>query len=454
MSFRSHRRLKDSTTISQPRLTLPRHHLVAGILVYISVVNFDPSSRSASRGLPEVRLAHDRLSWSVPSLHLEASGALRRTSLSTVLRRQNDRLGGKKISKGKKMTVLGTGIRNESATLWKENLAAHLICPECRETPPNLVTPDSHETICGTCGLVLADREIDQHSEWRTFSNDDQNNDDPSRVGDAANPLLNGNQLETQISYGAGGSRSRELHRAQNKMSSEKTNKVLMAAYKEIGALCDGFNIPKNVADTAKYLFKIVDDAKAFKGKSQDVIIAGCIFIACRQCKVPRTFTEIFAVTRVTKKEIGRIYKALEKFFTAQNLERINSVVSSGGVPDPNETYTATTSTKPSDLCNRFCNLLDLPFQVTNVSSALADRVTSTGDLAGRSPLSIVAASIYMASFLMGQGKSAKEISSVAHVSDGTIRGAYKQLYAERERLIDPAWIKDGKGDMKNLPAS
>lgn len=76
------------------------------------------------------------------------------------------------------------------------------------------------------------------------------------------------------------------------------------------------------------------------------------------------------------------------------------------------------------------------------------------GDLAGRSPLSIVAASIYMASFLMGHGKSAKEISGVAHVSDGTIRGAYKQLYAERERLIDPAWIKDGKGDMSKLPIS
>ncbi|KAI1933630.1 transcription initiation factor IIB [Ophidiomyces ophidiicola] len=351
------------------------------------------------------------------------------------------------------MSTFGSAARNEaSSSLWKENLAAQLICPECKENPPNLRTPDSHETICASCGLVLADREIDQHSEWRTFSNDDQNNDDPSRVGDAANPLLNGNQLETHISYGQGGAKARELHRAQNKISSEKTNRALLAAYKEIGALCDGFNIQKNVADTAKYLFKVVDDAKAFKGKSQDVIIAGCIFIACRQCKVPRTFTEIFALTRVSKKEIGRIYKALEKFFTAQNLERINSVVSSGGVPDPNETYTTTTSTKPSELCSRFCNLLDLPFQVTNVSSALADRVTSMGDLAGRSPLSIVAASIYMASFLVGQGKSAKEISAVAHVSDSTIRGAYKQLYAERERLIDPTWIKDGKGDLNNLP--
>lgn len=254
-------------------------------------------------------------------------------SYNKIRRRHSSRLRPQKGKVHKaKMAAVGTGLRGEAAQMpWKENLAARLICPECKENPPNLV-PESHETICGSCGLVLADREIDPHSEWRTFSNDDQNNDDPSRVGDASNPLLNGNQLETQISFGTGGARSRELHRAQSKMSTEKTNKALLAAYKEIGSLCDGFNIQKNVADTAKYLFKIVDDAKAFKGKSQDVIIAGCIFIACRQCKVPRTFTEIFAVTRVSKKEIGRIYKALEKFFTAQNLERINSVVSSGGM--------------------------------------------------------------------------------------------------------------------------
>lgn len=230
------------------------------------------------------------------------------------------------------MATVGGDLRKDAASnLWRENLAASLVCPECKEFPPNLTTPDSHETICGSCGLVLADREVDQHSEWRTFSNDDQNNDDPSRVGDVANVLLNGSQLETSISFGSGGRGVRELQRAQNKMSSEKTNKSLMAAYKEIGSLCDGFNIQKNVADTAKYLFKVVDDAKAFKGKSQDVIIAGCIFIACRQCKVPRTFTEIFAVTRVSKKEIGRIYKALERFFATQSLERMNSVVSSGG---------------------------------------------------------------------------------------------------------------------------
>lgn len=216
---------------------------------------------------------------------------------------------------------------------WQENLNMSVRCPDCKEFPPNLVEEfSSGDMVCASCGLVLGDRIVDTRSEWRTFSNDDQGNDDPSRVGDAANPLLNGAQLQTSISFGDGGSgRSRELHRAQNKATHDKSTKGLLAAYKEIGAFCDAINIPKNVSDTAKHLFKLVDDAKAFKGKPQDVLAAGCIFIACRQCQVPRTFREVFAVTKVAKKEIGRIFKALEKFFAAQNKEKMDMTVQSGG---------------------------------------------------------------------------------------------------------------------------
>lgn len=57
-----------------------------------------------------------------------------------------------------------------------------------------------------------------------------------------------------------------------------------------------------------------------------------------------------------------------------------------------------------------------------------------------------------MASHLLGKGKSPKDISQVAGVSDGTIRTAYKFLYQDRERLIEPEWIADGKGSMDNLP--
>jgi len=78
--------------------------------------------------------------------------------------------------------------------------------------------------------------------------------------------------------------------------------------------------------------------------------------------------------------------------------------------------------------------------------------MSTVGDLAGRSPLSVAAACIYLTSHLLGKPKSPKEISEVAGVSDGTIRTAYKYLYQERERLVEPEWIANGKGNMDNLP--
>ena len=220
---------------------------------------------------------------------------------------------------------------------WVENLSLNLMCRECKEDPPNIVEDFSAgDTVCGSCGLVLGDRIVDTRSEWRTFTNDDQNNDDPSRVGDGANPLLNGAQLQTDIAFVGGASaKSRDLSRAQNKATHDKSTKTLLAAYKEIGSLCDGIGIPKNVSDTAKHLFKIVHDENAFRGKSQETVIAGCIFIACRQCKVPRTFREIFDLTKVSKPEIGRVFKNLEKFFAGRNEKMKASIVEAGGEQFP-----------------------------------------------------------------------------------------------------------------------
>ena len=40
-----------------------------------------------------------------------------------------------------------------------QNLNVHLICPQCRETPPNLVEEFSAgDIICASCGLVLQSR--------------------------------------------------------------------------------------------------------------------------------------------------------------------------------------------------------------------------------------------------------------------------------------------------------
>lgn len=335
---------------------------------------------------------------------------------------------------------------------WVQNLNVHLTCPECKEFPPNLIEEfSSGDTVCASCGMVLASHVVDTRSEWRTFSNDDQGNDDPSRVGDAANPLLNGSQLSTNIAFGQGDARSRDLNRAQTKTTADKSTKTLLAAYKQISTYAAAYHLPHTVAETAQQLYKMTDDTKAFKGKSQDAIIASCIFIACRQNGVPRSFKEIMALTKVPKKEIGRTFKSLEKFFVKHTKDNQTSV--QGGVVVQNESYQSTNSTKAQELCGRYCNLLNLPNTVSIVAAECALLMVTNGALAGRSPLSIAAVSIYLISHLMGYPKTPKEISLVAGVSDGTIRTAYKHVYPERDILIKKEWLDRG-GKMDQLPTA
>ncbi|KAF1836934.1 transcription initiation factor-like protein iib [Decorospora gaudefroyi] len=360
---------------------------------------------------------------------------------------------GRLLSPGEVYEAAPAPVRDEE---WQEDLNVALICPDCKENPPNLVEEFSAgDTICGSCGRVLADRIIDTRSEWRTFSNDDQGNDDPSRIGDAANPLLHGSQLQTEIGFGDGGMRVRDLSRAHNKSNHDKVNKALQAAYGQISALCDSSNISRPTAETAKMLYKMTDDAKLFKGKSQDAIIAGCIFIACRKHDQQRSFREIFKMTNVSKKEVGRTFKVLEAFIQkSQNSGP--SVAGNGAVIDTVNLLNqkgGTTATSAASLMPRACAKLALGTQVQMVAEECADQVAHYGVAAGRSPLSIAGACLYLVSHLMGQPKSPKEIGLAVEVSDGTIRTAYKLMHSEQKKIIKPEWLVKG-GDLSKIPAA
>ncbi|KAH8650037.1 cyclin-like protein [Xylariales sp. PMI_506] len=341
--------------------------------------------------------------------------------------------------------------KQQEQAQYKENLNQHLICPDCRSDPPHLREEfASGDVVCEECGLVLGDRIIDTRSEWRTFANDEQG-DDPSRVGDAMNPLLNGSQLETSIAFGEG-SRARELHRAQNRSQHDKTTKGLLGAYTQITNLCEAIHITKTVQDSAKHIYKMTDDAKLFKGKTQEAIIAGCIFLACRQAGAGRTFREIYTLTQVPKKEIGRTFKQLEKFLlTKRETDKAASTLHSL------DNYENTNSTGAEELCGRYCSQLNFqnPHKMEKFSKALAKKSSSVKDLAGRSPLSVAAACIYMVSNLFDDPKPSREIANIAGVSDGTIKTAYRFLYAAREALIEKSWlIPEGTGNMALLPTN
>ncbi|KAF2114646.1 cyclin-like protein [Lophiotrema nucula] len=333
---------------------------------------------------------------------------------------------------------------------WQEDLNIILICPDCREDPPNLIENfSSGDTVCTSCGRVMTERIIDMRSEWRTFADDD-GKQDQSRVGEAADPLLNGNQLSTEIAYDPGarhGALARALH---NTNQADKTDVKLRAAYTQIQLFCDSGSIPKIASETAKLLYKQASDTGTLRGTKKEHIVAAALIIACRQHDISRSFKEITKLTGVSVKKIGVAFNILRDMVQNQEKEK-QQKAGANNEAHPEAIMKKNQATDASDLIARACNRLGLGYKLSSICQEAATRVAELGIGAGRSPLSIAAAVIYMVSHLMGQKRSAREIGDVLEVSDGTVRIAYKVLYTRIDDLVAKDWLERG-GDVDKLP--
>ncbi|KAI8869272.1 TFIIB-domain-containing protein [Ramicandelaber brevisporus] len=298
------------------------------------------------------------------------------------------------------------------------------MCPNCRNPVPNIIENfAAGDLVCNDCGLVLGSRIIDTRSEWRTFSNEE--GDDPSRVGSAANALLDGPQLDTLIGRMDGGSgMAKNLNQIHSKTMQSKTSKNLIDAYKQISAMCDTIDLPKAIGDLAKHWFKKTQEQNLLRGKSSDVIIAACILMACKQEKVPRTFKEISALTKVPIKEIGRAAKAL--------------------IALHDSSVTSSTLTTADSFIHRFCSNLNLKQIVQKYASDIVQRANELSTLSGKSPVTVAAAAIYMAAFLVDTPVTISDIKSATGAHETVTKAAYKALYQDRSRIFAAVVLKPG----------
>jgi transcription initiation factor TFIIB len=208
-----------------------------------------------------------------------------------------------------------------------------------------------------------------------------------------------------------GSGKSRELSKAQGKVVG-KTEKHLLQAFKQIQLMCESIGLSRVVCDCAKQFFKKADDENLLKGKGTEAIIAACIYIACKEQKVDRTFKEVCALTKVSKKDIGKCYKLLQPILETQP-QAISLDV----------------------YVTRFSSALDLTPDVVRGTNIVHRKVMELGLLDGRSPITIIAACLYFVSRLSKNPKTAKEISEIAGCSDSTLKNAFKIILGRKDEV-------------------
>jgi transcription initiation factor TFIIB len=114
---------------------------------------------------------------------------------------------------------------------------------------------------------------------------------------------------------------------------------------------------------------------------------------------------EVADTSRVDKKKLGQCYRLLLRSLEIR-------------IPLSN----------PVDYISRFASELSLSSPVQLRSVELLNQSRERGLTIGRDPLGLAAAAIYVASIMMDERRTQREIAEVARVTEVTVRNRYKEI--------------------------
>ncbi|MGQ9565582.1 MAG: transcription initiation factor IIB [Candidatus Bathyarchaeales archaeon] len=287
-------------------------------------------------------------------------------------------------------------------------------CPECG-SEKLIRDHEMGEIVCMECGYVIAAKLTDRGPEWRAF--DDEQRAKRTRVGAPTTFSIHDKGLSTMIDwhdrdiYGkrlSPGQKAQvyRLRKWQRRIRvSDATERNLAYALSEISKISNALSLPKNIVETASVIYRKAVKERLIRGRSIQGVTAAAIYVACRQCSLPRTLEEIAQASNINKKEVGRSYR-----FLIKELDYF--------IPP----------LKPGHYITKFSNQLTMPGKVEEIAHKILTTAKDLKLTSGRGPTGIAAAASYIASVLTGERKTQREIAEIAQVTEVTIRNRYKEL--------------------------
>ncbi|MGC8993221.1 MAG: transcription initiation factor IIB [Candidatus Aenigmatarchaeota archaeon] len=285
-----------------------------------------------------------------------------------------------------------------------------LVCPECGST--NIIQdPVRGELICQDCGAVISEESIDTTQDWRAFDSEQM-----SRRARGGAPLTFSKHdmgLTTEIGkgvlelYKVTPSKRAQYYRMtkwQKRLIRSK-DRNLSYALSELQRVVSFLGLSRAIHEKiAKYYNEAVN-RNLIRGRSIEAVIAALTYAVTREMGSPRTLEEILQVCNVDKREVGRAYRFLARELKIRILPA-----------------------DPASFIPRFCSMLGLSDKVQAKALEIIKKVKKIGLSSGKGPTGIAAAAIYIASVLVGERRSQREIADILGITEVTIRNRFKEI--------------------------
>lgn len=293
-------------------------------------------------------------------------------------------------------------------------------CPECKSSLIDDV--QSGEIICSTCGIVVAEQMADYGPETRST-----NLEDKMRLARATGQTTYSQHdlgITTEISIStkdfSGKTISSQvanqmynLRKWQQRVRvSSPRERRLSNVLSRIGETCENVSLSKNVLETASMIYRNLDGKVEVKGKSVTSISAATVYMACKQCNVVRSLEEICKGV-CQPKDVKAKTKLAARYYRTLVMEL--------------GTNTAPVLTMDKYI-SKIANLTKTDARVERLALEIAQKTKNNNLADGKAPNGIAAAYLYVASILLGQSVLQRDVSSVAGVTEVTIRNRCKEI--------------------------
>jgi len=282
--------------------------------------------------------------------------------------------------------------------------------------PHSFITDyDSGEVVCTLCGIVSPTKLLSKGAEWRAYTGEERAS--RSRVGSPTSFAVHDKGLPTTIDLSNRDAKGRRLSADQRaemyKLRKIQTRTVLNTscgrnlskAMAILDRTIDRLHLPNPVKEKAALVYRQALEAHVLRGRSIAEIMAASVYTACRLMDAPRSLKEIVESSGVKRHDLARSYRLLLKELSLQ-------------VPIQD----------PKRCLSKIASRSGVSMQTQLKAAEILDEARRKGVTAGKNPMGLAAASLYLACTLQGEKKSQEDLAEAADCTEVTVRYRYKGL--------------------------
>lgn len=284
---------------------------------------------------------------------------------------------------------------------------------KCCEKKENYLLDDGM-IKCKECLNIISN--ISFNPEWRNYEN---KSSDPTRCGMPVNTLLPESSVGSTVSYKSSNKTMNQIRKYQQWNGMPYKERSLYKVFLEIQGICGKNNIPNIITTEAKSLYKIISVTKISRGANRKGIIAACVYFACKQCNVPRSSKEIAEMFSITSNVMTKGVKKCQEIISMNKKNKTR--------------LTKSSSTKPDDFIDRFCNRLNIQADDIKKIHKICEISINNNLICENTPPSIASGCIFYYIKNNDIKTTKKEISVVCKISEVTINKCSKKLELNEE---------------------